>query len=155
MFCVRVGYPDAQQEAEIARTTTAAPGGEPVCVLSVEEILELQRLVRTVPIADDVVAYAVRLTAATRPDNPQPPPLVSQYVTFGASPRASQYLVLGAKAHALLHGRLSVDFADVRALVAPVFRHRVVLNYRARAEKITTDHVAAEIVAQVPEEARS
>ena len=112
---------------------------------------------RTVPIADDVVAYAVRLAAATRPDNTQPPPsaMVSQFVAYGASPRASQYLVLGAKAHALLRGRLSVDFADVRALAAPVFRHRLVLNYRARAEKITVDHIAAEITAKVPEEARS
>jgi MoxR-like ATPase len=154
MFCLRVGYPDPQQEAEIARTTTASSSATPQCVLPIAEILELQRLVRTVPIADDVVAYAVRLASATRPDNTQPPPsaLVSQFVTFGASPRASQFLVLGAKARALLHGRLSVDFADVRALVAPVLRHRLVLNYRARAEKVTTDHIAAEIVAKVPEE---
>lgn len=152
MFCVRVGYPDARQEAEIARSTTAAPASTPQRVLSIAEILELQHLVRTVPIADDVVDYAVRLVSATRPDNPAPLPLVSQFVTFGASPRASQYLVLGAKAHALLHGRLSVDFADVRALAASVFRHRLVLNYRARAEKITADHVAAEIVAKTPTE---
>ncbi|MEQ1854005.1 MAG: MoxR family ATPase [Chthoniobacteraceae bacterium] len=156
MFCVRVGYPDARQEAEIARTTTAAEPAAPQCVLSVAEILEFQKLVRTVPIADDVVNYAVRLGAATRPDGGSAPvsPLVTQFVTFGVSPRASQYLVLGAKAHALLHGRLSVDFADIRALVPPVFRHRLVLNYRARAEKITTDHIAAEIVAKVPEEMR-
>ena len=154
MFCVRVGYPDAQQEAEIARTTTGAPTAAPQCVLSAAEIVELQQLVRTVPIADDVVNYAVRLAAATRAGDGALP-LVAQFVTYGASPRASQFLVLGAKAHALLHGRLSVDFADIRALVAPVFRHRLVLNYRARAEKITTDHLAAEIVAKVPEEARA
>jgi hypothetical protein len=154
MFCVRVGYPDAAQEAEIARTTTAAPTAPPQRVLTAPEIVELQQLVRTVPIADDVVSHAVRLAAATRHDHGAAPasPLVAQFVTYGVSPRASQYLVLGAKAHALLHGRLSVDFADVRALVAPVFRHRLVLNYRARAERITPDDVAAEVVKVVMEE---
>ncbi len=157
MFCVRVGYPDAQEEAAIARTTTAAPAAALKSVLTAAEIVELQQLVRTVPIADDVVNYAVRLAAASRPEgaNGASPPLVSQFVTVGASPRASQYLVLGGKARALLAGRLSVDFADIRALIAPVFRHRLILNYRARAEKISADDVAAELAAKVPEERRN
>jgi MoxR-like ATPase len=156
MFCVRVGYPDAEEEAAIARTTTSASPASLNRVLTAAEIIELQALVRTVPIADDVVNYAVRLAAATRPEsaNGTAPPLVSRFVSVGASPRASQQLVLGGKARALLAGRLSVDFADIKAMVPPVFRHRLVLNYRARAEKITTDDVAAELVAKVPEEAR-
>jgi MoxR-like ATPase len=156
MFCVRVGYPRPGEEAAIAKTTTSAPPATLQPVLSAAEIIELQQLVRTVPVSDDVVNYAVRLAAATRPEsaNGSAPPLVHQYVTVGASPRASQQLVLGGKARALLAGRYSVDFEDIRALLAPVMRHRLILNYRARAEKITPDDVAAELAARISEEPR-
>jgi MoxR-like ATPase len=156
MFCVRVGYPGPGEEAAIAKMTTSAPPATLKPVLSAAEIIELQQLVRTVPVSDDVVNYAVRLAAATRPEsaNGSAPPLVHQYVTVGASPRASQQLVLGGKARALLAGRYSVDFEDIRALLAPVMRHRLILNYRARAEKITPDDVAAELAARISEEPR-
>jgi MoxR-like ATPase len=119
-----------------------------------KEIIELQGLVRGVPVSSDVVAYAVRLAGATRADvaNGSTPDAVKDYVTCGASPRASQSLILAAKARALLDGRFHVDFADVAALAPAVLRHRLVLNYRSRADKITADSVVSRVLEVVPKE---
>ncbi len=178
MFNVRVGYPTIEQEAAIIRGTTGNEVSHPATVMSTEELLELQEIIRGVPVSDDVVMYAARLVAATRPvknaatDSSPPsakngkfkgktPPqakqnrvdAVDQYVTYGASPRAGQSLILAGKAKAVLEGRYHVDFADVRSLAHPVLRHRLVLNFHGRADNIDSDDVIDQLLATVPEEA--
>ncbi len=122
-------------------------------MLSAAEIIQLQELVRGVPVADPVVQYAVNLVAATRPGyQPQPSKDgVHKYIRYGGSPRATQYLILGAKARAVLSGRFHVDFADVRAVAIPVLRHRLVLTFHARAENVDADALVARLVQNVPE----
>jgi MoxR-like ATPase len=156
MFCIRVSYPSAAEEASIVKGTTTNYVPDVSKVMTAEDVLQLQEIVRGVPVADDVVDYAVRLVRATRPDGPQSGvlPEVQNYVNYGASPRASQYLVLGAKARALLSKRLHVNFADVRAMVKHVFRHRLVLNYRSRADRVDADQIIDLLVKKVPEESR-
>ena len=154
MLCIRVTYPSREEEEKIVLETTGAEEQPMSAVMHAKEIIELQKLVRGVPVSSDVVAYAVRLAGATRADAPNgsTPDAVKDYVTVGASPRASQSLILGAKARALLAGRFHVDFADVAALAPSVLRHRLVLNYRSRADKITADDVVARVLEKVPEE---
>jgi MoxR-like ATPase len=154
MFCARIVYPSRAEEVQIVRgtTTNAVPEIRPV--MSSEELLRLQHILRGVPVSDDVVDYAVRLVAATRPQADVPgPETVGRYVTYGASPRASQYLILGAKARALLAHRYHVNFEDVRSVTLPVLRHRVVLNFRSRADRVETDTIVEDILRAVPEEA--
>jgi len=153
MLCIRVGYPTPDEEEKIVRETTGADEPEPVAVMKPAEILELQRLVRAMPVSSDVVAYAVRLAGATRVDaDGTRADAVKDYVSCGASPRASQSLILGAKARALLAGRFHVDFADVAALAPHVLRHRLLLNYRSRADKVSADDVVARVLESVPQE---
>jgi MoxR-like ATPase len=153
MFCARIGYPSRAEETQIVcgTTTNAVPEVRPV--MSSEELLRLQRILRGVPVADDVVDYAVRLVAATRPQSGgTAPESVGRYVTYGASPRASQYLILGAKARALLAHRYHVNFEDVRSVTLPVLRHRVVLNFRSRADRVEPDAIVEDILRAVPQE---
>lgn len=154
MLCIRVSYPTREEEEKIVLETTGVEESAPATVLHAKEIIELQGLVRGVPVSSDVVAYAVRLAGATRADsaNGSTPDAVKDYVSCGASPRASQSLILGAKARALLDGRFHVDFADVAALAPHVLRHRLVLNYRSRADKVTADDIVSRILEKVPEE---
>ena len=120
-------------------------------VLDAAEIVRLQRLVRGVPVADAVVRYAVDLVIASRPGHGKSLPQIHKYVTYGGSPRASQYLILGAKAQAVLAGRFHVDFADVRAVAVPVLRHRLVLNFHARAEGVDVDQLIQRIIESSPQ----
>ena len=145
MFMVRVGYPTAQDELEIVRRTTGgAP--EPVQrVLDPARILALQALVRRVPVADHVLEYAVRFARATRPDDAEAPPYVKEYVGWGAGPRASQFLILAGKARALLDGRLTVSREDVWALAPSVLQHRVLMNFHAEAERVTSADIVARL----------
>jgi MoxR-like ATPase len=140
-FQVNIDYPSPAEEIEIVRRTTTVeiPSVEPA--LKVPEILKLQDIVREVPVADSVVEYAVELVNSTRPKSAESPDFVKKWVNWGASPRASQYLVLGGKARALLDGRYTVSKEDVRALAYPVMRHRIILNFAAEAEGIATDQV--------------
>ena len=149
MFNVRVRYPSLEEEVAIIKETTGtrAPNAEPV--LTAEEVVRLQGLVRGVPIADDVVRYAARLVAATRPGEGKAQEF-HKYVSYGASPRASQYLVLGAKARAILAGRYHVNFEDVTSLAHPVLRHRLVMNFHARADKVDSDVLVDRLLAAVP-----
>ncbi len=122
--------------------------------MKASDLLVLQDIVRAVPVSDDVVLYAARLVGATRPDKGSTTangsvPAIARYVTYGASPRAGQALVLAGKARALLDGRYHVDFADIQALAHPVLRHRLVLNFHARADNIDTDKVVDELLAGV------
>ena len=146
MFNIPVSYPTAEEEAEIVKTTTANVELSAKPVLSAEEIRRLQRLVRGVPVANDVIDYAVAIVGFSRPETSDHHKDVHRFIRYGASPRASQYLILGAKAHALLDGRHHLDFSDVRDVAVPVLRHRLILNFHARAEGIDTDEIVRRIL---------
>jgi len=152
MFNVRVQYPSLDEEVQIVKGTTSTHTAEAAPVLKAEELLRLQDLVRGVPVADDVVRYAARLVAASRPGVTRVTDGIHKYIAYGASPRASQYLVLGGKGRAILAGRYHVDFADIRALAPPVLRHRIVLNFHARADGIDSDEVVRRLLKAVPQE---
>ena len=150
MFMIRVSYPSAEEELKIIQYTTGARSVELRQVLSAAEILELQDTVRRVPVSDHVVNYALEFARRTRITTPEADDFVKQWVAWGAGPRASQYLVLGAKAHAVLHGRTWVSGEDVRAVAHPVLRHRIIRNFRAEAEGITTDGVVDHLIKEIP-----
>ena len=151
MFNVSIGYLQEDDEvAVVCQTTTMEPEAiEPV--FSGDDLLRFHNVVRRVPIAEDVVRYAVRLAAASRPGAANAPDFVNEWVTWGAGLRASQYMVLGAKARALLEGRAHVSFDDIRALAHPVLRHRVLINYRAEAEGVIVDHLVDRILKSIKE----
>src|SRR5512139_2368641 len=136
MFFVNVHYPSAEEEVEIVRATTGAVRPVLQKVLSPLEIRELQDLVMRVPAADHVIRHAVELARLSRPREPGAPDFVREHVAWGAGPRASQYLVLGAKSRAVLHGRMAASVEDVRALARPVLAHRVLTNFRAESEGV-------------------
>jgi len=141
MFMVNVDYPSRDEERQIVKTTTAEITAAPQAVLSGADILALQRVVRKIPVSQHVVDYAVNLVRASRPDDGTSPQFVTDYLTWGAGPRAAQYLVLGAKSLALLRGRLTVSCDDVRHVAKPVLRHRLFTNFNADAEGITPDRI--------------
>ncbi len=153
MFNLKVKYPSLKEELQIVKGTTGTLTAEAHPVLKAEELLRLQDLVRGVPIADAVMGYAVRLVAATRPGESKEIEGVHKYLLYGASPRASQYLVLGAKARAIIAGKYHVDFDDVKNLAGPVLRHRLVLNFHARADGVDADAIIRRLVESVPQEA--
>ncbi len=136
MFNIFVDYPSFQEEVQIVKNTTSESKGRIEKVLSAEEILEIQALIRRVPVTDHVVEYAVRMASQTRPLEANAPDMVKKYLSWGAGPRASQYLILGAKAHAAIRGKYSPDEEDVRAVAPDVLRHRIVRNYKAEAEGV-------------------
>ncbi|MBK9175649.1 MAG: MoxR family ATPase [Flavobacteriales bacterium] len=146
MFDIRVDYPSFNEELAVVKATTSDAQADVQPVLTSEEILHYQRLVRRVPVADNVLEYAVRLATRTRPGQSGTPAIIADHVAWGAGPRASQYLVIGAKARALAHGRFSPDIADVQAVAPPILRHRIVRNYKAEAEGITSDRIVAELL---------
>ena len=149
MFMVRVDYPTFDEEREIVRRTTETRDHDVAPVLGKEDILALQSIVRRVPIADHVVDYALRLTRATRLTNDEAPGWVKEWLAWGAGPRSSQFLVLGAKARALLQGRFYVSAEDIRAVAKPVLRHRLVTSFAAEAEGVTTDTVVDRLLAEI------
>ena len=149
MLEVMLDYLPEEDEVAVVKATTALPPEAVQPVVSKEEILAYQRVVRRLPIADAVTRYAVKLVRCTRPSEAASPDYVKQYVSYGASVRAAQALVLGAKARALLQGRASASFEDVRALARPVLRHRVLVNFQAQSEKFTTDAMVARLLDSV------
>ena len=151
MFMVMVDYPTREQERQIVKSTTMDLSGELEPVLSSEDILALQRIVRKVPVSQHVIDYAVNLTRATRPDDPTAGDFIKKYLTWGAGPRSAQYLVLGAKSRALLHGRFNVSCDDVRAVAHPVMRHRIFTNFSADAESVGPDHIIDMLLKAVAE----
>jgi len=151
MFMVLVDYPSRQEEQVIAKTTTTELKTEVAAVLSAEDILALQRIVRKIPLSQHVVDYAVNLTRASRPGDPTAPEFIKNYLTWGAGPRAAQYLLLGAKSRALLHGRFNVAAQDVRAVAHPVMRHRIFTNFNADAEGVRPDDVVDMLLKEIPE----
>ncbi len=151
MFKVKIDYPSRDEEVEIVRATTLEREEEPEVVLGADDILRLQRLVRTIPVSDYVLYYAADLARATRPSDPSSPGFVKQYLSWGAGPRAAQYLILGAKAKALLDGRANVTAADVRSVAREVLRHRISLNFHAASEGLSADDVIARLLEKLPE----
>ncbi len=150
MFNINVGYPSEDEEFRIVRLTTAGNKAELSHVLSGEEILVLQDLVRQVPVADHVIRYALQLTRLTRRSEGGCPDFVEQFVSWGAGPRASQYLILAGKARALLKGRYHVGTDDIREVALPVLRHRIVTNFNAEAEGIKSDAIVGKLLEFVP-----
>lgn len=136
MFHIMLDYPSHAEEVAIVRNTTGVQQSDLPKVLDAEEIIYFQELVRRVPVPDNVLEYAVSLVHKTRPTNENAPEVAKNYIGYGAGPRASQYLILGAKCHALLRGKFSPDIEDVQAMAMEVLRHRVVRNYKAEAEGI-------------------
>ena len=150
MFKVFVKYPSFQEEFEVARRTTATQTDTIEPVLAAAEIIELQRIVRDVPVSDHVVRYALSLVRQTRVGEPGVPDFVQEQLGWGAGPRAVQYLVLGSKARALLCGRTHVTCEDIQMLAKPVLRHRLVLSFTAESEDVTTDQVVDRILSVTP-----
>jgi MoxR-like ATPase len=150
MFNVPVTYPSPQEEVDIVKNTTTNQQVDVKSVLTAAEVLRLQELVRGVPVADAVVRFAVNLVGASRPGLGTKHDTVHRFVRWGASPRAAQYLILGAKARALLRGNFHVDFVDVQAVAVPVMRHRLVLNFHARAEGVDADALVQRLLKVVP-----
>ncbi len=141
MFNIHLDYPSYQEELAIVKATTSDVLPDVRPVLSSEEIQFYQGLVRRIPVADNVVEYAVKLASRTRPGREGAPSIINDHISWGAGPRASQYLVVGAKCHALTHGKFSPDIEDVQAVAKPILRHRLVRNYKAEAEGITVDRI--------------
>jgi MoxR-like ATPase len=150
MFNIVVSYPDRGEELEIMKRTTSTAKVDLGALLSGEQILRLQEVVRQVVVADHVFAYAADLVRATRPREPGVPKFVPELIAWGAGPRASQYLILGGKARAILHGRLHVTTDDVRHVAYPVLRHRLVTTFNADAEGVTTDDIIGRLIKAVP-----
>jgi MoxR-like ATPase len=150
MFKVFVNYPSFEEEFEVAQRTTALESDRVEPVLSAEEIIQLQRLVREVPATDHVIRYTLSLVRQTRVGRPGSPDFVQEMVSWGAGPRAVQFLILGGKARALLHGRAYVSTEDIQALAKPVLRHRIVVNFAAESEGVTQDEIIGRLIAVTP-----
>jgi len=151
MFNVRIGYLPEEDEVAVVRATTSPQDYQFERLMSAEEIMAFQRLVRKVPAADPVARYAVKLVGASRPVADGAPDFIKRWVTWGGSLRASQFLVLGGKARAVLHGRYNVSCEDIRAMALPVLRHRILLNFQAESEKVDSDQVIRRLIEAVPE----
>jgi MoxR-like ATPase len=149
MFCIYCGYPTNAQEELVVRNTTGCTQPDVRPVIGAGEILEIQKLVRAMPISDEVIRYAVKLVSRTRPEDPAAPSYVKEYVRWGASPRASQYLVLGAKARAAAHGKLCADYEGVRSVARQVLRHRILTNFNARAQKISVTDIIDKLLGEI------
>ena len=151
MFKLRIDYPSLEDEVQIVKTTTGAEEIKLTKAMSAAEILEVQEMVRQVPVSDHVARYAVKLVARTRPVNEDAPDFIKDWVTWGAGPRAAQYLLLGAKAKALISGRTVAAAEDVRAVAPAVLRHRIVTNFNAEADGQTADGIVKKVIEETPE----
>jgi MoxR-like ATPase len=151
MFNILVDYPSEEEEEAIVMATTRTRDTRVDKVLTGEQLLGLQNVVRELSVSKHVVKYATRLTRATRPAEPGAPDYIREHVSCGAGPRAAQFLVLGAKARAVLDGRLNVSCDDVRALATPILRHRIFTNFTADSEGITADDLVKRLLMSVPE----
>ena len=141
MFAVNLDYPSFSEEVEVVKSTTAGVQNEVNSLFTAEEIIEYQQLIRKIPVADNVIEYAVTLVGKTRPDSQAAPELVKNYIDWGAGPRASQNLILAAKANAALHGKFSPDIEDVQKVATGILRHRLIKNYKAEAEGLTIEKI--------------
>ena len=141
MFSINLTYPSFDEEVQVVKLTTASTQSDVDVVFSAEEILEFQALIRKIPVADNVIEYAVRMVGKTRPDSSEAIPIITQYVDWGAGPRASQNLILAAKTYAVINGKLSPDIEDVQAVAISILRHRIIKNYKAEADGVTIESI--------------
>jgi len=141
MFNIPLDYPSYQEEIQVVKETTTGKKVQLDNILTAEQIIAYQQLIRKIPIADNVLEYAVSLASKTRPNTEMATSEVNNYIAWGAGPRASQYLVLGAKTHAAVQGKYSPDKEDVQAIAKYVLRHRIVRNYKAEAEGISEENI--------------
>lgn len=146
MFSVHLDYPSFQEEVDVVKSTTTATENTVDALFEASEILEIQKLIRKIPVPDNVIEYAVKLVSKTRPKGENAPDLVKEYVDWGAGPRASQNLILAGKAHAALNGKFSPDIEDVQAVAHGILRHRVIKNYKAEAEGYTEEYIINELL---------
>lgn len=146
MFAIELKYPSIAEEIQVVKSTTTDDEVEIKTLFNAEDIIEVQHLVRRIPVADNVVDYTVRLVHSTRPGMEGSSDYVNNYVDWGAGPRASQNLVLAAKAHAAIHGKFSPDIEDVKAVAVGILRHRILKNYKAEAEGITEEKIISELL---------
>ena len=145
MFNVILDYPSFEQEVEVVKNTTSGLETKLNVILEAKEITFFQNLIRKVPVTDNVLEYAVGLATKTRPGTQNAHNMANEYISWGAGPRASQYLIIGAKCHAAFNGKYSPDIEDVNAIINPVFRHRIVRNFKAEAEGVKTEDIIKEI----------
>jgi len=150
MFNIIIEYLTEDEEIQVVNQTTSVRNVQFEKTISGQEILEFQRLVRKMPVAEPVTRYAVQLARTSRPNTSSPPDFIKNYVNYGASLRASQFLILGAKARALMNGRYNVSLEDIQKLAYPVFRHRILMNFHAESEGITSEHIIEKLLATVP-----
>ena len=150
MFNIKVDYPSEEEELEIVQTTTTSFAPEVTPVLTGKDIIELQQIVLRTPVPDHVYKYALKLARSTRPGRDGSPEFIDSWVSWGAGPRATQYLILGAKARAILYGRYCALTEDIRAVAATVMRHRIVTNFNAESEGISTDHIVERLLKSIP-----
>ena len=150
MFMVSVGYPTADEELAIMRATTSGVMAEAGELLNEEDIMDLQSIVRRIPVGEHVFRYAMALTRATRPEEPEAPDFIKSYLSWGAGPRASQFLILGAKARAALYGRNFASTEDVMEVALPVLRHRLLVNFNAEADGMNADKIVERLLQQIP-----
>ena len=146
MFNILLDYPTFQEEIDIVKSTIHGDMQEPKPVLSIEEIVFYQKLLQKVPIADNVYQYAVNLVTMTRPNTEKAHPWANQYLGWGSGPRASQFLIIGARTHAVLNGKYSPDIEDIKAVAHNILRHRIIKNYKAEAEGITVENIIDELL---------
>jgi len=149
MFNVWVDYPSSEEESQIVKSTTSAYQPDLKVILKKDEIIKLQDLIRRVPVSDNVVDFAVNLVGKTRPDYKSAPKYIKDWISWGAGPRASQYLILGAKTKSILEGRSTPDIDDVRAMAIPVLRHRLVINFNAEADNVGTVEIIEKLLDDV------
>ncbi len=146
MFTINIGYPEKNEEIEIVKTTTSAYQADLKKVIGAEDLINLQKIIRRMPVSDEILERTVTLVGKTRPENNDAPEIIKKYVSWGAGPRASQYLILGAKAKAALEGRYSPNLEDVKYVCHPVLRHRIITNFAAEAEGIKSDQIIEELL---------
>lgn len=146
MFNIKLDYPSLDEELEIVKSTTSEQSRQTETVLSSDEIIEFQRVIKNIPVPDNVYRYAVNLVSKTRVGTENASPFARKYLSWGAGPRASQYLIMGAKTHAAFAGKYSPDIEDVQSIATEVLRHRIVKNYFAEAENITNDAIIKELL---------
>jgi MoxR-like ATPase len=150
MFMVTVGYPSRDEELEVLKRTTGAAVAAPDRILSAAQVAELQGIVRRVPVGDHVFKFALDIVRATRPNEPGASDFVRHWLSWGAGPRAGQYLIVAAKARALMRGRLHVTLEDIESVAPPVLRHRVVPNFNAEAEGISVEQIIDKVLTLIP-----
>ena len=146
MFAINLKYPTFEEEVQVVKTTTSDETATVNPLFSAQEIIDFQHVLRRIPVADNVIEYAVKMVGKTRPESDSASDLVKQYIDWGAGPRASQNLILAAKTHAAINGKFSPDIEDVQAVSYSILRHRIIRNYKAEAEGITEEEIIAKLM---------